>query len=412
MSESRLSRYALATIGPVGSAGAQFALSLVMLQRLDLGAFGAFSLLLVACQFSWGIWSALFCAPLPVLLAQAPADDRHGIRLTLLSTSLACATVVGLGLGTVALASGADLSAAALVGAYAAIALVRWFARADAYARGDQLHVVRSDLAYSLTLLALVAAMFLSGHGSLALAFASLLLASVLGLLPLGAAFLGDQFLAFRIARLPHYGRVLRDYSRWSVIGVITTEATANAHVYLVTLVSGPAALAALAAPQLLTRPINVTINALTDFERPHMARQIGAGDWAGATSSARFFRLALIAGWLLTGVAVLVLLREAPRLLFPPQYALPDLEFATAMWITIAAVRVLWTPDSVLLQGAGAFRPLALASVASSIVSVAGVLALLLVGGPLWSLAGLLIGEIVYGVSVVWLARRESARR
>ena len=88
MSESRLSRYALATIGPVGSAGAQFALSLVMLQRLDLGAFGAFSLLLVACQFSWGIWSALFCAPLPVLLAQAPADDRHGIRLTLLSTSL------------------------------------------------------------------------------------------------------------------------------------------------------------------------------------------------------------------------------------------------------------------------------------------------------------------------------------
>ena len=412
MSESKLSRYALATIGPVGSAGAQFALSLVMLQRLDLGAFGAFSLLLVACQFSWGIWSALFCAPLPVLLAQAAEPQRRGIRLTLLSTSLASAALVGLALGAVAWISSGRPVVAFVVAAYATVALVRWFARADAYVRGDQPHVVRSDLAYSATLLALVAAMFLTGHGSLTLAFGSLLLASAIGLLPLGAAFLADQFLNFRLAHLPHYGRVLRDYSRWSVIGVITTEATANAHVYLVTLLSGPAALAALAAPQLLTRPINVTINALTDFERPQMARQIGSGDWAGARSSARFFRLALIGGWLLTGVAILVLMREAPRLLFPPQYAMADLEFATAMWIAIAALRVLWTPDSVLLQGAGAFRPLALASVVSSVVSVTGVLGLLLLGGPLWSLGGLLIGEIVYGAAVLWLARRESARR
>ena len=412
MSESKLSRYALATIGPIGSAVAQFALSRVMLQRLDLGAFGAFSLLLVACQFSWGIWSALFCAPLPVLLAQAAEGERRGIRLTLLSTSLASASLVGLILGGVALVSSSDPVAAVMVGAYAAIALVRWFARADAYARGDQIRVVRSDLTYSLTLLALVAAMFLSDQGSLALAFGSLLVATAVGLLPLGAAFLADQFLGFRLAHLPHYGRVLRDYSRWSVIGVITTEATANAHVYLVTLISGPAALAALAAPQLLTRPINVTINALTDFERPHMAGQIGADDWAGARASARFFRLALVAGWLLTGVAILILMREAPRLLFPAQYALPDLQFATAMWIAIAAVRVLWTPDSVLLQGAGAFRPLALASVGSSVVSVVGVLILLLSAGPLWSLGGLLIGEIVYGISVIWLARRESARR
>ncbi len=412
LSESRLGRYALATIGPIGSAVAQFALSLLMLQRLDLGAFGSFSLLLVACQFSWGIWSALFCAPLPVLLAQAAADARRDVRLTLLSTSLASASLVGLVLGGVALASGATASAALMVGGYATIALVRWFARADAYARGDQLQVVRSDLAYSLTLLALVAVLFLSNAGSLMLAFGSLLLATAIGLLPLGRVWLADQFAGFRLAHLPRYGKVLRDYSRWSVIGVITTEATANAHVYLVTLISGPAALAALAAPQLLTRPINVTINALTDFERPHMARQIGASDWAGAQASARFFRRALVAGWLLTGVAILILMREAPRLLFPAQYDLPALEFATAMWVAIAAVRVLWTPDSVLLQGAGAFRPLALASVASSLVSVSGVLILLLLAGPLWSLAGLLIGEIVYGVSIVVLARREIARR
>ena len=407
-----LTRYALAALGPIGSAGAQFALSLVMLQRLDLGAFGSFSLLLVACQFSWGIWSALFCAPLPVLLAQVAEASRRDIRLTLLSTSLAAAGIVGLGLGVLAFVVSADAPASLLVGAYATIALVRWFARADAYARADQSRVVASDLGYSIVLLALVAAMFLSDRGSLSLAFGSLLMASLAGLLPLGAAFLSDQFLSFRFGHLPRYRQVLRDYSRWSVIGVITTEATANAHVYLVTLISGPAALAALSAPALLTRPINVAINALTDFERPHMARQIGAGDWPAARQSVRRFRLALVAAWLLTGVVILALMLEAPRLIFPPQYALEDLLFATALWIAIAAVRVLWTPDSVLLQGAGAFRPLAMASVASSVVSVLGVLVLLLLGGPLWSLGGLLVGELVYGASVVWLARRESARR
>lgn len=412
MADLILARYALAALGPIGSAGAQFALSLVMLQRLELGAFGSFSLLLVACQFSWGIWSALFCAPLPVLLTQATEEARRDIRLTLLSTSLAAATVVGLCLGGLAFAVSADALASVLVGGYATVALVRWFARADAYARADQARVIGSDLAYSAALLAQVALMVLTSHGSLTLAFGSLLIASLVGLLPLGASFLADQFLAFRTSHLPRYRQVLRDYSRWSVIGVITTEATANAHVYLVTLLSGPAALAALSAPALLTRPINVAINALTDFERPHMARQIGSGDWPAARRSVRQFRLALIGAWLLTGAVILALMLEAPRLLFPPQYALKDLEFATAMWVAIAAARVLWTPDSVLLQGAGAFRPLAMASVVSSGVSIIGVLALLLTTGPLWSLGGLVAGELVYGASVIWLARRESARR
>jgi hypothetical protein len=46
----RVQHYSLATVGPVGSAGAQFALSLVLLRRLDPEAFGGFSFLLRAAQ--------------------------------------------------------------------------------------------------------------------------------------------------------------------------------------------------------------------------------------------------------------------------------------------------------------------------------------------------------------------------
>jgi putative peptidoglycan lipid II flippase len=72
----RVQHYSLAMVGPVGSAGAQFALSLVLLRRLDPEVFGGFSFLLVTCQLSWGVWGALFCAPLPAILAAGEPAAR------------------------------------------------------------------------------------------------------------------------------------------------------------------------------------------------------------------------------------------------------------------------------------------------------------------------------------------------
>ena len=57
-----LGRYTLVTIGPVGAAVSQFALSLVLLRFVDPATFGTFSFLLTASQFSLGISSALFGA--------------------------------------------------------------------------------------------------------------------------------------------------------------------------------------------------------------------------------------------------------------------------------------------------------------------------------------------------------------
>ncbi len=53
-----------------------------MLRVLSPAEFGVFTFLLVAAQFSWGIWSALFCAPLPVLLLETSiAEQRIGINV-------------------------------------------------------------------------------------------------------------------------------------------------------------------------------------------------------------------------------------------------------------------------------------------------------------------------------------------
>jgi hypothetical protein len=54
-----------------------------------------------------------------------------------------------------------------------------------------------------------------------------------------------------------------------------------------------------------------------------------------------------------------------------------------------------------------GAFKPLAHASLFSSVLSVAAVLLLLMAGGPLWSIAGIFLGETLLAGWTWMQARR-----
>ncbi|WP_415388827.1 hypothetical protein [Roseomonas sp. BN140053] len=376
---------------------AQFALSLVLLRVLDIGAFGSFSFLLIVSQLSWGVWGALFCAPLPILLTAGDVASRRRLLRSLFTTNLlgaGLAFMLFLPLGIVA---GVAPGGAALFAASAALALLRWFARAHAYATGRPLRATASDLAYSLVLLAGLVLILLARTADLEMAFTTLLLGAVAGLLPFGRDYLVSQFTGMSWRDLPGYRAVWRQFAGWSLLGVVTTEATANSHVYIVTLVYGPEGFAPIAASTLLVRPMNVAMNALTEFERARMARQIGDGQIGQAAASVRFFRWVLVTGWIANVLAAGALLYYGPRLVFPPQYSMPFLVTAAALWMAVVAVRLLRTPESALLQSAGAFRPLALASVASSGISVVAVAILLAVSGPLWSIGGILIGELAF---------------
>jgi Flp pilus assembly protein TadB len=76
---------------------------------------------------------------------------------------------------------------------------------------------------------------------------------------------------------------------------------------------------------------------------------------------------------------------------------------------MAVAGMRQLRTPESVLLQAAGAFRELASASMISSGISIVAVVVFLLAFGPLWSIAGILIGEAVFAA---WTWRQAAQYR
>lgn len=401
-----LERYMIAGAGPLATAGSQFLLLLLLLKILAPADFGRFSFLLTTIFFAASLWGALFCAPLPVLINRGVPEEREQAVRCIMAVNLVMALGAGLIFLLIATLLGFPRTGAALFALYAAMFLLRWFARAHAYAVGKAWRTTLSDIVYAVVLVTVVGTMVWLDTASVTNAIAALLLSIVMGMLPFGRDYLRRQVLALYRGAWPAYRAIWRVHSGWSFLGVVTTEATVNAHVYIVTLVAGPTAYAPIAATALMIRPIVVALNALAEFERASMARQLGQADRPAALRAVGRFRLALLAVWMGTGLAILLLFALAPRLVFPPHYALATMATGVGLWMAVAGVRVMYMPYSTLLQAAGEFRRLAKASVVSCGASIASVVLFLALVGPLWAITGILIGEMLFAIWV-WRGAR-----
>ena len=402
----RLRRYAIAFIGPASTAGTHFLLSLVALRLLPAGPFGHFSFLMVVSQFAIGIWSALFCAPLPVIMADGDARRRERLLEAALIANLVALIPFTLVFFLVGATTSLPKLAALFFAAFAAMSLLRWFARANSYAKGALLPVLISDLTYTLVLLFGLAMVFLFRLSAAEWLTGFMLLAAGVATATFGGRGFHWHLPGHWLERLRAYPMIWRSHSGWSLLGVLTTEATINAQAYIVTLLSGPGAFALLVASALLTRPVTVMLGALGEYERAQMAREIAARDVRGLRRSLQFFRLVMIGVWLATALAITAVFLFVPRLVFPAQYRLSDLVAGSVMWMAVMLVRALRQPDSAMMQGAGQFKVLARASCWSALCSVVGVLAITLSFGPLWSILGILAGELVFGAHL-WPAAR-----
>ena len=399
-----VTRYGLSASGPVCISFAHFVAAVVCLRAFPHAAFGLFSFALVIAPFCLSLSGALIGAPAAVALR------RGTFSATELGTYLKANLVFTLlAAGCVALLmrlSRADWLLAGLFAAYAGAMTLRWFARTLFYARGAASRVLFSDLCYSLTLLASL--LLLRGLHLLTAATAAELLlgAACVALLSFGMNHLVEQFDLSNFAVIRDYRPIWLDLARWSALGVVLTELTVNAHAYLVTFLCGPAAFAPIAAGALFIRPVQLVLAAIPDRERPIMARQLGNGDHAGARHSVNQFRIAAGAVWFATVIASTALLLWFPNVVLRKGYDPSQALLVLAFFAAITAARTFRTPESVLLQAAGQFRGLASASLAASLVSLGATFVLLLLAGPVYSLLGVLAGELVVTARVLTLSR------
>lgn len=395
---SKLVGYGLAALGPISVSATHFLLSFAMLHFLTPGDFGRFTFLLVAAQLGWGVWSALFCAPMPIFMTRGPRAEWEAGRDMLLRANLAGVVLAGPLLAAIASALGAPQTVVLCYAGFCALSLIRWFGRGYAYFEGRQVLAVASDLLYSCAALASAALLLLLAGVRPELAcFAGLLVGGLTGLLPFARMFSLSLAATPSLGFIRSYVQVWRDQSRWALLGVVTTEATANAHVYLVTLVLGPAAFAPIAAASLLLRPLNVVQLALADFERPRLARLVSTGDMPEIERSLRQFQLALTLVWVVTALGATMVFHYGAGVIFPAEYDVRTLLIATALWMLVAAARSVQVPPATILGVVGEFRKLAFASIWSSLVSTASVGIIVLLLDPVWSIGGLLVGALVF---------------
>ncbi len=399
-------RYGISSFGPIAISGAHFLASILFLHALSRAEFGLLSFLFVVVPLCLSISGALVGVSVSRVAART-----HGLRDAELATHLKVNLLFSAAAGACVFAllflSHSPMIAALEFGTYAALMTLRWFGRNVCYAVGTPTKVAVSDLSYAGSLIAGLGGLY-AVHGLDADHAALVLLAaSAAGLAALGHGFLRQLLWPAREGSLQAFGKIWRELTRWSVLGVFLTELTANAHVYLVTFAFGPASFALLAIGSLLMRPVVLVLSALPDLERPEMARRIVASDKAGALRSVKEFRTAAGAVWLATLLLAGAVLMWFPHLVLKHGYDESQVLVVLAFWGAITAVRVARTPESVLLQAAGEFRALASASGWSSLASLTVTLLLMLSFGPIASLGGILFGDLVMTARIFALSHR-----
>ncbi len=398
-------RYGLSASGPMAIAGAHFIASLMFLRVSAPTDFGVFSFVLIVMPLCMSMSGALFGAPIAGAFNKGRAihDGEMG---TYLKTSLAFSMLSAIFVCAMLLAIGVRAAVSIPIGAYSGIMTLRWFARCLSYAKHRQIPAVLSDIAYSALVLGGLFGLLLSGHLTLETASLALLAASIAAVAMFGRDYLVEQFGPKRGGSLIAYLPVWRDLTRWSLAGVVLSEMTSNAHAYFVTFASGPKTFALLAVGSLMMRPVSLVLNALPDMERPVMARKIAAGDVKGAFRSVNEFRTAAGAMLLVTIALGAVVLTWFPHLIIKPGYDPAKVLGVFGFWIAISAVRTLRTPDSVFLQSAQQFSALARMGARACIVSLIATPILLFTIGPVASLGGILLGDIVGTAQTLALTR------
>ena len=393
-------------MGPVGISGVNFLVTLALLRALPSAQFGQFSFAIVMSGLCLSLTNGLLGAPL-ASIAQVSTDRAPEELNTYLKTSLLIACALGAAVCAAMLPIGMPAGTAAAFGIYGALMSLRLVARTHAYTLGRPPRSVMSDCTYGLSLLACLGVLVTMNRLRLFETAVTMSLAAILALFPFGAAFFGSLYRAVELGSVRAYRRVWQDLTRWSVLGVVTSELTMNAHAYLVTFICGSKAFALIAVGGLFMRPFSLVLTALPDRESPALARTIADGQIGRALRSAKEYRSVVAVLWTANQALAASLLIWFPSLIAKKGYDLRSVVAVVAIWSLIAAVRGARSPNVMLLFSARKFQILANASVVSSVVALTFTLALLLVAGPTISLLGILVSD-----AVMWLAVSAGVRQ
>jgi O-antigen/teichoic acid export membrane protein len=253
---------------------------------------------------------------------------------------------------------------------------------------------LRPTLPVDLILLCMGAAYGLVGFGGMALAC-------------------GRQLTVAMWGYLAPYGPFARQ-SGWVFLGVTTTELLVRFYAFIVAVWYGPAALAILSATQLFLRPVPLLASSWSMVARVDLARQRDAQDWKTFT---RTIVLALAGGAPVALVWTLLIAtnwRWISTHVFAGKYG--EFGWMVALWGVSSALSFGQAVVASGLQVLKAFRVLALANAAASVVAASAIVLIMSRFGYGGAVAGTAIGQAlemtVMSILLISIIRRSGQMR
>ena len=221
---------------------------------------------------------------------------------------------------------------------------------------------------------------------------------------------LTGQMTGLRWDELRQY-RAFAAQTGWIFLGVTTTELLARFYAFLVAGWYGAAALASLSATQLLLRPVPLLATSWSMVARADLARQREAADWGAFM---RLVAVALVGGVVIAAVWTVVLHQAWPLAsakVFAGKYA--DDAWMIWLWGLSAVLSFGQVVVSAGLQALRAFKALALANAAASVVAAIAVVVIARLYGYGGAIAGTASGQAFeFAVMAVLLMSIVASRR
>jgi O-antigen/teichoic acid export membrane protein len=404
-------RFLIAIGGSAGVALSGFILSILLLRTVTPAQFGVYGFIQVVIALGFGISNALFGSPLTVALNRTETP-KSGTAESYFKASFLIGLLASLSLVPLALSFGESPEIGAAFSVSAMLMWTRWISRSYANAIHQHKKVAVSDACYTVITLLGAAILFVLNEVSIKHVVSLQSLGAGLGLLALGFKSLVVQLRGIWNGPSAPFRQGFKEQGRHALLGVITTEATANVHSYMVTLMLGPAAFAPLAASVLLFRPVPLVILSLTQLERPRIAQLLRDTQLKAAWRAIRFFRGTVLTFWIFNLAIIYWIATHYLDVVIRGHYDTNVIIQATYFWAAIMGLRCLRGPESALLQANGDFKPLARVTVISCLVTIPLVAALVYLYGAIWSLAGILTGEVLATALTRSLARKQISHR
>jgi len=400
--------FLLSLSGEGVQSGFHFALNLLLIRILSAYDFGVFAIVFVLGGISLTYGNALISVPATIELARQKStrafdylDAVFGTVAFLISIAIAVITAAGLWL-TIGTWSAA-LAGGAFVGSWT----LRNHIRAVMFARYAPEAATLSHLGYSLTAVVLIAGMLALGRAvDVTSVLTSLVIGNLVGCyLPLRLRARPTR-LRFRKDMKRRYQRIWSNVA-WSLFGTATWNVQGQGLMFLVASIAGPAAYAPIAAATVLFNPLRPAVAAFVYVFRPDFVRALVERRSRHLIVVSSVVSVTIVAGCALVGIVIWSAWPYLNAHIFGDKFASASMPLILALSGVSATIYLTYTVPLTLVQAAGEFKAVAIATTIGAFAGVASILFLLANFSVAWSLLGSALGELACGIYLVVAAAR-----